>query len=114
MLGIDLEDISRFENWTDKQLARVFSEKEIEYANKFKNKFCHFCGFFCVKEALTKALDFKELKYNQIEVLHTASNKPYLNLNAYLKDVLKKHNLSKVEISIAHSANSAVAVVSLC
>ena len=113
MLGIDLEKVSRFETWSDKDFERVFSKAEIEYANKFKNKFSHFCGFYCVKEALVKALDNKKLKYNQIEVLHTNSGKPYLNLNKYLTNILKKQNLSKIEISISHSLDYAIAVVEL-
>lgn len=111
MLGIDLESVSRFAGWTDKQFERVFSRAEIEYANKFSNKLSHFCGFYCVKEAIVKALDNKNLKFNQIEVLHLSSNKPYLNLNNYLKQVLAKQNYSKVEISISHSGEYATAVV---
>lgn len=113
MLGIDLENVSRFKNWTDKQFERVFSKTEIEYANKFQNKLSHFCGFYCVKEALVKALDNKKLKYNQLEVLHTNSGKPYLNLNKYLTNILKKQNLSEIEISISHSGDYAIAVVEL-
>ena len=103
MLGIDLENVSRFEGWTDSQFERVFSKAEIEYANKFENKLSHFCGFYCVKEALVKALDNKKLKYNQIEVLHTRSGKPYLNLNSYLKTIFKANNfpsLSSTEIFV--------------
>ncbi len=111
MLGIDLENVSRFAGWTDKEFARVFSKAEIEYANKFKNKLSHFCGFYCVKEALVKALDNKKLKFNQIEVLHSGSGKPYLNLNEYLINILKEQNLTSAEISISHSKDSATAIV---
>ena len=113
MLGIDLENSARFKGWTDGQFSRVFSESEIAYANKYANKIIHFCGFYCVKEALVKALDNKKLKFNQIEVLHSETGRPYLHLNEYLSNILKKQNFTKVDISISHSGDYATAVVEI-
>ena len=113
MIGIDMEKISRFEHWTMEGFKRVFSEKEIEYAFKFENKLEHFCGFFCVKEAFVKALDDDGIAYNQIEVLHTDSGKPYINLTPYISSILKEHFKHTVEISISHAKDYAAAVVEI-
>ena len=111
MIGIDMEKISRFENFTDEGLTRIFSEKEIEYANQFENKLEHFCGFFCVKEAFVKALDDTAIAYNEIEVLHNENGKPYINITKYINSILREHFKSRVEISISHCREYATAVV---
>ena len=111
MIGIDMEKIDRFENWTEEGLKRIFTKKEIEYAFQFENKLEHFCGFFCVKEAFVKALDDDTLNYSQIEVLHTESGKPYINITPYIQATLKEHFKSRIEISISHCKESATAVV---
>lgn len=111
MIGIDMEKIYRFEHFTEVGLKRVFSEKEIEYASQFENTLEHFCGFFCVKEAFVKALDDDTLNYARIEVLHTESGKPYINITPYIKAVLKEHFKSRIEISISHCKEYATAVV---
>ena len=111
MIGIDMEKISRFENFTDEGLKRIFSEKEIEYANQFENNLEHFCGFFCVKEAFVKALDDTAIYYNQIEVLHNENGKPYINRTRYINQILKEHFCSTLEISISHCKEYATAVV---
>lgn len=111
MIGIDIEKIDRFNHWNEEGFKRVFTENEIEYANSFENKIEHFCGFFCVKEALVKALDDEGLNYASIEVLHTDTGKPYINETDYIKSILKHHFKSKIEISISHCKEYATAVV---
>lgn len=111
MIGIDIEQINRFSHWTETEFKRVFSENEIKYANQFENKIEHFCGFFCVKEALVKALDDDGVSYSQIEVLHTESGKPEINLTPYIKKILREHGANEIEISISHTRDYACAVV---
>jgi len=111
MVGIDIERIDRFEHWNAEGFKRIFSEQEIEYANKFENNLEHLCGFYCVKEALIKALDDDGIAFNEIEVLHTETGKPYLNVTPYMRRILKEHFRSRVEISISHCRDYATAVV---
>ncbi len=111
MIGIDIERIDRFEHWSEEGFKRVFSEKEIEYANSFENNLEHFCGFYCVKEAFVKALDDDGIAFNEIEVLHTESGKPYINVTPYIWSILKEHFRSRIEISISHCRDYATAVV---
>ncbi len=113
MIGVDIEQISRFNGWTASQQKRIFSESEILYASKQKNPSEHFCGFYCVKEALTKALDNKNLTFKNIEVLHTKTNKPYINVNQEIASILNEINKTKIEISISHAGEYAIAVVQI-
>ena len=111
MIGIDMEKIDRFEHWTEEGLKRIFTKNEIEYASQFENNLEHFCGFFCVKEAFVKALDDDGIAFNEIEVLHTESGKPYINQTRYINAILKEHFKSRIEISISHCKEYATAVV---
>lgn len=113
MIGIDMEKISRFAHWEKAQFERVFTKGEMEYADEYENKIEHYCGFFCVKEAFVKALDDPSLVYNQIEILHEDSGKPYIKRTRYIESLLKKYHLSEINISISHTGEYAVAVVSL-
>lgn len=111
MIGIDMEKISRFEHWTDEGLLRIFSKKEIEYAKNFENDLEHLCGFYCIKEAMVKALDDDTIQFNAIEVLHKDSGKPYIHRTRYVEQLLKEHHFDKIDISISHCKDYAVAVV---
>ncbi|MBO5947901.1 holo-ACP synthase [bacterium] len=111
MIGIDIEKINRFEEWTEEGFKRIFSKNEIEYCNQFENKLEHFCGFYCVKEAFVKALDDDGIAFNEIEVLHTESGKPYINQTRYINSILKEHFKSRIEVSISHCKEYATAVV---
>lgn len=111
MIGIDMEQISRFEHWNEEGFKRVFSQKEIEYSKQFTNSLEHFCGFFCVKEAFVKAVDDDGLTYSQIEVLHTDSGKPYINKTSYIMQILRAHGAYDVDVSISHCKDYATAVV---
>ena len=111
MIGIDIEKIDRFKEWTEEGYKRIFSENEIKYCNQFENKLEHFCGFFCVKEAFVKALDDDGIAYREIEVLHNENGKPYINQTAYINSILKEHFKSRIEISISHCKEYATAVV---
>ncbi|MBE5741064.1 MAG: holo-[acyl-carrier-protein] synthase [Clostridiales bacterium] len=111
MIGIDIEQISRFEHWTDEGYKRVFAESEIEYAKRFEDSLEHFCGFFCVKEAFVKALDDDGISYSQIEVLHNENGKPYIHRTKYIDSILCEHFANKIDISISHCKDYAVAVV---
>ncbi len=116
MIGIDIEQTERFLAWTDKEYSRIFTKKEIDYAKQYVNHAEHLCGYFCVKEALVKALDNPEIEYKKIEVLHTDSGKPYINLTKYVKDLLLKKNIKNeinIEVSISQCKGYATAVVML-
>ena len=112
MLGIDIEDNARFFNWDNKKLNRIFTKNEIEYALSKTNPEKHLCGFFCVKEALVKALDNKQIEYKKIEVLHTPNGKSYINETSYVKSLIGKaeHMLT---ISISHTDTQSIAVVEI-
>ena len=111
MVGIDIEKINRFEHWTDEGYERIFTKNEINYAKSFENYLERFCGFFCVKEAFVQAIDDDSLIYKEIEVLHLETGKPYIKRNEYIDSILKEKHKNRIEISISHCKDYAVAIV---
>lgn len=109
-IGIDIEQNSRFKNMSLEKLKRIFTENEIEYAQKFSDPEKHFCAFWCGKEALVKALSNKSLKFSEIEIQHSERGKPFFVINELLKNELERLGLSAIKISLSHSIDYSTAM----
>ena len=114
MLGVDIEDISRFENKdriSDKKfLERIFTPSELDYCYSNKNYAEHLCARFCAKEAVIKVLSplgIKLSKYNAIEVYHGVFKEPKVRL---LDEAYSDIN---IDISLSHDSTKAIAVAML-
>ena len=109
--GVDIEDISRFENKTlekdSRFLNRIYTKNELEYCFSNKNPSKHLAARFCAKEAVIKALSNlinKNLPYSKIEILKKENGAPYVNLTDYSED-------AEISLSIAHDKTKAIAFV---
>lgn len=109
-IGIDIEQNERFKDIEQRKLEKIFAKNEILYAQKFVDCEKHFCAFWCVKEALTKALSNKTLDYKCIEISHTDDGKPYIVINQNLQAILKNMGYSNIKISLSHSKDYSTAV----
>lgn len=122
--GIDIIEVERIregiENLKENFLHRIYTEKEIEYCEKFKNmKYQHYAARFAVKEAVYKAIS-QYVEYNEdslwlnIEVMNDNSGKPVLNvdkLNTIISKTADNLMLRDIDISISHIKDYAVASV---
>ncbi|OGR44956.1 MAG: holo-[acyl-carrier-protein] synthase [Elusimicrobia bacterium GWA2_61_42] len=105
-LGVDLAEVARIRRLAARNpgfLKRVFTEGELAYAGKSKNKYERLAARFAVKEAVIKALDAKHLSLKDIEVENTASGRPQV----------KVKNLpgARLMVSISHTGSCACAAV---
>lgn len=109
MLGIDIEEISRFKKLIkDKKFVeRVFSKEEIEYCSSKKNSVQHFAVRFAGKEAVWKAVNDKMKKFviTDISFKSLPSGKP----EVYIKNKKAKN----IEVSFSHTKSTVVAVAIL-
>lgn len=102
MIGIDIISIKKIEEKSDYFIRKVFTDKELAYADKKSNKYQTLAGIYALKEAVVKAYDLK-LTYiikRKIEVLYF-NNKPYVVIDG---------NKSDSYVSISHDSGYAVAV----
>lgn len=125
-VGIDIVEIARFKQWPNynfKTLAKIFSQQEIEYALNINIKAAErFASKFAAKESLFKALsnleefDIKFLKLCKfIEVDYQKNKVPiFKSTNFADKNFTEFFDNLKINLSISHSQNCAVALVIIC
>ncbi len=110
-IGNDIIEIDRIKTAierTEKFKYKIFTEKEIEYAEKSKLPYNTYAGKFAAKEAIAKALGtgVSGFSFKDIEILNENNGKPY----AILSDVLKeKYKNIEIMITISHNKSNAIA-----
>ena len=81
MIGVDLTNISRFENKDEKFVSKILHPQEIIEYNKAADKALFLARYWSIKEALYKS-DNKLFKFNEIYI-SKKDDKKY-NYNNYL------------------------------
>jgi len=115
-IGNDIIEIERIKEAVEKNnkfKERIFTEKEIKYAEKNKNPYPTYAGRFAAKEAFFKSLGTGIRKYwfKDIEIVNDINGKPYINIiNEYLKKEIEENNI-KFMVTISHSRYNAISTV---
>jgi holo-[acyl-carrier-protein] synthase len=114
-MGTDIVNINRIKKIISEKKSRfydkIFTVKEIEYISKGGHKCTTIAGSFAAKEAISKVLGtgIGSVGWKEIEILHCASGKPYVNLINKGKEKLEELGLDSIEISISHEEDYALA-----
>ena len=107
-IGVDIEDINRFEDKSEEFLDRIFTPLELEYCMKYSKPQSHLAVRFCAKEAVVKtltALGILHVSYNEIEIYHNENQCPQIR-------ILKKLEKNIVfQVSLSHDRTKAIAFV---
>ncbi|MBL7091957.1 MAG: holo-ACP synthase [Candidatus Omnitrophica bacterium] len=119
--GIDIVEVERVQalkdKWKNRFLNKVFTEKELAYANAKRSTAEHLAARIAIKEALIKAFSDYRKKYlgswKDIEVSNDRSGRPYVNLYGNFKQVKERRKLGQIIISASHTRKYAVASVIL-
>ena len=107
-IGVDIEDISRFENKSSEFINRIYTPVEIEYCQSFREPQSHYAARFCAKEAVIKALsalNIKNVQLNEIEIYHNENKCPQIRI---LKPLEKNIDF---QLSLSHDKTKAIAFV---
>lgn len=112
---IEIERVKKAIQTRPKMVERIFSPREIEYCQGQGNFFASLAARFAAKEAVSKALGtgIRVFKWQDIEVINDELGKPSVEI--YGKALVKAQELGmkKLEISLSHSRDYAVAMVIL-
>jgi len=109
-IGVDIEDISRFEDKSDEFLDRIYTKLEQEYCSSKPNPASHFAVRFCAKEAVVKALNsigINHPRLNQIEIYHGENKAPKIRFFD------SKYNDLTIDVSLSHDKTKAIAFVTI-
>ena len=113
-IGVDIVSINRFKNLDKIEnrslLNKIFTKNELEYCFSKVKAAPHLAARFAAKEAIIKAvkpLVNNDLNYNEIEGINDKNDSPLIN-------ILKKDlEIYKIDVSLSHSDDNAVAFVTL-
>ena len=107
-IGVDIEEIKRFEDKSQKFLDRIYTKNEQEYCLSKKLPAKHFAVRFCAKEAVMKSLSALQVAHpalNQIEIYHSENQCPQVRLLNNFDNGLT------FELSLSHDGTKAIAFV---
>jgi holo-[acyl-carrier protein] synthase len=117
-LGIDISEVNRIEAAIGRHgrafLERVFTPAEIEYCERYRNRFERYAGRFAAKEAGMKALGTGwrgGIRWVDFEVTRLPSGQPTLALHGKARELAERKGVERIALSITHSGNTALAQV---
>lgn len=113
-IGIDIIEISRvgqaIARWGENFLRRVYTRRELEL---YRRRLPSLAVRFAAKEAVIKALGKPaSVSLREIEILSDPTGKPVVNLYGRTKNQAQALGLKSFAISLSHSRDYAIALVS--
>ncbi len=116
-IGIDLVECDRFLDWSAFKKQRIFTKKELEYADADNaNAEKHLANFWAAREACLKALGTgfgDDIAFSDVSVVHNDAGRPELLLAGGAKSALKEitGGNATIHLSITDQDNFSAAVV---
>ncbi len=104
-IGIDLVECGRFLDWSAFKKQRIFTKKELEYAdNDNANSERHLANFWAAREAFLKAIGTgfgDDIAFSDVSVAHNDAGRPELLITGGAKAALKELSGGNVNIHLS-------------
>ncbi len=116
-IGIDLVECNRFLDWSAFKKQRIFTKKELEYAdNDNANSEKHLANFWAAREAFLKAIGTgfgDEIAFSDVSVVHNDNGRPELLISGGAKAALKElaGTDTNIHLSITDQSDYCAAMV---
>ncbi|MBQ6736463.1 MAG: holo-ACP synthase [Alphaproteobacteria bacterium] len=116
-IGIDLVESGRFLDWSAFKKQRIFTKKELEYAETDNaNAEKHLANFWAAREACLKALGTgfgEDIAFSDISVVHDDAGRPEIMIAGGARAALKELAgiTARVHLSITDQENFSAAMV---
>jgi len=117
-LGIDIAEPARVraaaERYGRRFLERVFTEKEIAYCERKRNKWERFAARFAAKEAAMKALGTgwrRGVRWRDFEVTNLPGGRPTLALSGQAAKLGRRQGVRRIALSLTHTEQFVLAQV---
>jgi len=112
--GVDIIEVWRvkkaLDGWGERFLKRVFTQREMDYANTKKFSHESLAARFACKESVLKAFGDTRIgiQLKNIEVLNDSKGKPEIFLHGEAKEFAVKNRLDNIIVSMSHTSEYAV------
>lgn len=103
---------SSMDDYSEKFLSRIFTEKEREYCARQKRPEIHFAARFAAKEAISKAFGTgigKDVGWLDMEITRRDSGEPEVFLSGSARLLAEARGVTQVLVSITHAQHYAAA-----
>lgn len=116
-IGIDLVECDRFLDWSAFKKSRIFTKKELEYAdNDNANAERHLANFWAAREACLKAIGTgfgEDIAFSDVSVVHDEFGRPEILLTGGARARLKEiaGGTARVHLSITDQNEYSAAMV---
>ena len=119
--GVDLCEVDRIQKAVDsahgaRLVERVFTAREIAYAQRKASPYERYAARFAAKEAGMKALGTgwrDGITWHDLEVINLPSGRPTLHFQGRAAEIAAKLKVRNISLSITHTAQQAMAMVIL-
>ncbi len=118
--GVDLCEVQRIKDAIERHgvrfTQRVFTEREIAYADRKANRYERYAARFAAKEAAMKAIGtgwHGGVRWRDFEVVNLPSGRPTLQFHGKAAEYLEKLGATSTSLSITHTTVQAMAIVIL-
>ena len=119
-LGVDIADVARVKAAIERHgevfLRRIYTAKEREYCEQFRNKYERYAGRFAAKEAAMKALGTgwsRGVRWLDAEVVRPPNGRPTMALAGQARKIAEQMGVKRIVLSITHTDSQALAQVIL-
>jgi len=117
-MGVDIAEVNRIQVAIERHgetfLRRLYTTKEREYCEGFRNKYERYAGRFAAKEAAMKALGTgwrRGVRWVDFEVVREKSGRPTIRLDGEARKIADELGVMRIALSITHTAEQALAQV---
>jgi holo-[acyl-carrier protein] synthase len=117
-MGVDITEVDRIkaaiERYGETFLRRLYTARERDYCEQFKNKYERYAGRFAAKEAAMKALGTgwrRGVRWVDLEVVREKGGRPALALSGEAARIAAKLGVKHIALSITHTETQALAQV---
>ncbi|MCR4917561.1 MAG: holo-ACP synthase [Alphaproteobacteria bacterium] len=118
-IGIDLVESGRFLDWSAFKKQRIFTKKELEYADTDNaNAEKHLANFWAAREACLKALGIgfgEDVAFSDISVIHNDNGCPEILIaggaKAKLKELAGTNAIIHLSITDQENFSAAMAII---
>ncbi|MBP3397660.1 MAG: holo-ACP synthase [Alphaproteobacteria bacterium] len=116
-IGIDLVECGRFLDWSAFKKQRIFTKKELEYAdNDNANSERHLANYWAAREAFLKAIGTgfgDDITFSDVSVVHNDMGRPELLIGGGARAVLRElaGDDARVHLSITDQDDYCAAMV---